>query len=374
MSPETAKGESGLFIGLMSGTSMDSIDAALVSLNGGQLELLETIEQHLPTTLRQQLLDLCQPGNNEIDRLGHADRALGKAFANAVNALLEKSGKKAFEIKAIGSHGQTIRHRPNGKYGFSLQIADPNTIAFETDIMTVADFRRKDIAAHGQGAPLAPAFHNAAFRSNQHNRVIINIGGMANITYLSSNGDTLGFDTGPGNILMDGWIQENMQLRYDQDGQWAASGSVAQTLLEQLLRHPFLSQVRPKSTGREDFNLGWLKEILSNFELPAADIQATLLELTAQSINNEINNLPTTVDEIYVCGGGAYNGPLMQRLNTLSSPVAVSNTAQLGIPAKWVEACAFAWLAQQTLTRRPSNLSRVTGADKEVILGAIYPV
>lgn len=361
-----------LFIGLMSGTSLDSIDAVLINLKDNKFQLIDSLDHSIPEILRQQLIALCQPGNNEIDRLGIADRELAKEFAKATNALLVQAKKTKHDITAIGSHGQTIRHRPDIENSFTLQIGDPNTIAFETGITTVADFRRKDIAAGGQGAPLAPAFHQAAFGSMQHNRVIINIGGMANITYLGKDGSSLGFDTGPGNILMDGWIQKNLQKNYDHDGQWAASGAVDQQLLAQLLNHPYLKKSQPKSTGREDFNQQWLEQTIKEQSLAIENIQATLLEFTAQTINTEVNKLPDTVNEIYICGGGAHNTQLMQRLETLAHPRIIANTAQLGIPAEWVEAAAFAWLAKQTLAKKPGNLCSVTGANKAEILGAIH--
>jgi anhydro-N-acetylmuramic acid kinase len=361
-----------LFIGLMSGTSLDSIDAALVNLKDNHFQLIDSLNHNIPAVLRQQLIALCEPGDNEIDRLGTADRELAKEFAKATNLLLLKAKKNKSDITAIGSHGQTIRHRPNIKNSFTLQIGDPNTLAFETGITTIADFRRKDIAAGGQGAPLAPAFHQAAFGSAQQNRAIINIGGMANITYLEKNGSNLGFDTGPGNILMDGWIQKHLQKNYDHDGQWAASGSVDQPLLTQLLNHPYLKKAKPKSTGREDFNQQWLGETIKDKTLSTENIQATLLEFTAQTIYSEIHNLPSYASEIYICGGGAYNKRLMQRLEILTRPRTIANTAMLGIPAEWVEAAAFAWLAKQTLERKTGNLCSVTGATTEQVLGAIY--
>ncbi len=364
-----------LYIGLMSGTSLDSIDSALVEFKNDRFHLIESLECHLPAPLREQLISLCQPGDNEIDRMGSADRELGRAFASTVKTLLKNSGKTAAEITAIGSHGQTIRHRPSGENGFTLQISDPNTIAFETGITTIADFRRRDIAANGQGAPLTPAFHKAAFSSKQHNRAIINIGGIANVTYLGSNGDTSGLDTGPGNTLMDSWIQKNRQQKYDDEGQWAASGTSNEALLAQLLSHPYLSKAQPKSTGREDFNVQWLQQILNqqNHKLAANDVQATLLEFSARTISNELNKLPQSINEIYICGGGAYNTQLMLRLETLLHPCIVANTSQLGIPAQWVEAVAFAWLAKQTIEKKPGNLHQVTGASRDVILGAVYP-
>lgn len=362
-----------LYIGLMSGTSLDSIDAALIDLSQQQYRLIDWLEYPIPAPLRAQLIDLCQPGNNEIDRMGRADNALGHQFAQAVQALLTQSGKDPADITAIGCHGQTIRHRPGYDQAFTLQIGDANIISFETGIDTVADFRRKDMAAQGQGAPLAPAFHRAAFTSEQTNRAIINIGGMANISYLPCEGETLGFDTGPGNILMDSWIQKVHKQNYDHDGNWAASGTINDDLLAQLLEHPYLAKSLPKSTGREDFCLAWLEETLADSAIIGEDVQATLLEFTARTISAGINQLPAPVDEVFICGGGAYNQQLMTRLEKLMHPIPIANTGQLGIAAEWVEAAAFAWLAKQTLTRQPGNLTTVTGASQAVILGAIYP-
>ncbi|MFT7130988.1 MAG: anhydro-N-acetylmuramic acid kinase [Gammaproteobacteria bacterium] len=375
---------SNLYIGLMSGTSLDSIDAALVSIEDEQCTLINSIEHPIPTVLRQQLISLCQPGNNEIDSMGEADSHLGQIFSEAVLALLKKSGNTPHDIVAIGSHGQTIRHRPSGTHAFTLQIGDPNTIAHLTQITTVADFRRRDVAAGGQGAPLAPAFHRAFFGSKQHNRAIINIGGIANITYLGSDGDYLAYDTGPGNTLLDAWISEIQELNYDHDGEWANTGTINSPLLNHLLSHPYFSQGLPKSTGREDFNLNWLKLSLENISLPPEDTQATLLELTAQSIISAVNTLSNPVTEIYICGGGAYNKALMSRLRALVATsdenkpdiqaTKIGNTQELGIAAEWVEAAAFAWLAKQTIEGKTGNLRRATGASSEVILGAIYPV
>ncbi|MFA7554425.1 MAG: anhydro-N-acetylmuramic acid kinase [Spongiibacteraceae bacterium] len=363
---------SGLYLGLMSGTSLDSIDAALVQLDDNHCQLIAATEHPIPTKLRQQLIELCQPGDNEIERMGLADRILGKEFAAAANSLLRTSNTPKERIIAIGSHGQTIRHRPSSDNAFTLQIGDPNTIAFETGITTVADFRRMDIAAGGQGAPLAPAFHQAAFAHPEQVRAIINIGGMANISLLNTDKPSLGFDTGPGNILMDSWIQQVQQQKYDQGGLWAASGRVYEPLLTQLLTHPFLQKTQPKSTGREEFNLQWLQLILNQHAVDAIDVQATLLEFTAQTICDAITKLSTPVDEVFICGGGAYNNTLMTRLSQLLQPLTVATTKDLGIAAEWIEAAAFAWLAQQTLAQKPGNLTAVTGADQAVILGAIY--
>jgi anhydro-N-acetylmuramic acid kinase len=327
--------------------------------------------------LRRELLSLCQPGANEIERLGHADRLLGIEFAHATHVLLKQAGVRADQITAIGSHGQTIRHRPQATAGapaFTLQIGDANTIAQLTRITTVADFRRRDIAAGGQGAPLVPAFHRAVFAKNAHNRVIVNIGGMANITALPVDDTTLGFDTGPGNVLLDAWINRHQQQNYDRDGQWASSGSVDTTLLANLLRDPFFAAPPPKSTGRELFNLTWLDAHLAGCAaIAAADVQATLAELTARSIADAIVALPFIANEVFVCGGGAYNGDLMLRLERLLHPRLLGHTGQLGIAPEWVEAAAFAWLARETLAGRPGNEPAVTGASERCVLGAIYP-
>lgn len=362
-----------LYIGLMSGTSMDGIDAALVSFENQQCQLIHCVEYSLPEKLRQDLLSLCQPGTNEIDRMGSADRQLAKHFAQACQLLITESAIRTDQIQAIGSHGQTIRHRPDSNPAFTLQIGDPNTIAQLTGITTVADFRRRDIAAGGQGAPLAPVFHQALFSSAQHNRAIINIGGMANITFLGSNGDISGFDTGPGNVLVDSWIQQCHGKSFDRDGEWAASGTVISPLMDKFLNHPYFAKTAPKSTGREEFNLHWINDCIGNSKLKAEDVQASLLELTAQTIMREIDKLPAPVNAIYICGGGAYNTQLMRRLEILAHPRSLGNTSLLGIPAQWVEASAFAWLAKQTLGNMLTKASPITGASENVILGGIYP-
>lgn len=362
------------FIGLMSGTSLDSIDAAIIDLSGDSAQLIATHEQAIGNLLQQQLVALCEPGDNEIDRMGRADIALAKVFAAAACTVIDKSGLKRNDIRAIGSHGQTIRHRPDPEQAFTLQIADPNTIAQQTGITTVADFRRRDMAAGGQGAPLAPAFHHAMFSSRECTRVIINIGGIANITLLTPDTNKpLGYDTGPGNGLMDRWINCQQNRAYDKDGQWAATGTIDEPLLATLLKHPYLNQAAPKSTGREDFNLDWLQQQLAQHTLAAQDVQATLLEFTALTISNELAKLPGSPTEAYVCGGGAHNKHLMARLSELlSTTCSVASTAALGIAPEWVEAAAFGWLAKQTMAALPGNLPSVTGADQQVILGAIY--
>ena len=364
-----------LYIGLMSGTSADAIDAALVDLQSTP----QLIAQHsfeLPASIRQQIHRLSLPSDNEIDRMGLLDVELGKLFAKTSLELLAKSGLKGEQITAIGSHGQTIRHRPPGspEGTFTLQIGDPNQIVELTGITTVADFRRRDMAASGQGAPLVPAFHRAIFHSQNKHRVIVNIGGMANITWLPAQGQTLGFDTGPGNVLMDTWMAEHLGESYDKDGAWATSGQVSGALLRELLAAPYFELQAPKSTGRECFNRAWLDENLRKLPstLAPPDVQATLLELTAITITNSINDLSQSSKEVFVCGGGAYNLALMQRLVELLPDNAVASTAVLGVDPQWIEAMAFAWLAQQTINHRPGNLREVTGAQREVILGGVY--
>jgi anhydro-N-acetylmuramic acid kinase len=375
-----------LYIGLMSGTSADGIDAALVDYSQQTPTLVATLEYPLGSQLKSLILQLCTPGDNEIERMGQLDRLLGQRFAEATLQLLENSPFCAEDIIAIGSHGQTIRHRPPGQtiadesQPFTLQIGDPNTIAELTGITTVADFRRRDIAANGQGAPLAPAFHQALFTGSSKERFIVNIGGISNITQLTPDKPALGFDTGPGNVLMDGWIYQQRGEHYDRDGHWAASGQVNQVLLDKLLSHPFLQLPAPKSTGREVFHLPWLEHLLSQFNEPvaAADVQATLLEFTARTISDAIaqtsRDKPSSdhQGEIYVCGGGAHNAQLMHRLAQLNQGLPVNSTETIGIAPEWVEAMAFAWLAQRTLQRQAGNLKAVTGADGARILGGVY--
>jgi anhydro-N-acetylmuramic acid kinase len=293
--------------------------------------------------------------------------------------LLKKAGATPNDVIAIGSHGQTIRHRPPGstyglKHPFSLQIADPNTIAQLTGITTVADFRRRDVAAGGQGAPLVPSFHRAIFHSASQDRVVINIGGMANITWLPKSGEVSGFDTGPGNVLLDGWVHKQRGTSFDANGAWASSGKTHQVLLTQLLSHKFFELTPPKSTGREDFHLDWLENCLRKLPSTIApeDVQATLLQLTSQSIADQICKLGPTSRELIVCGGGAYNQALLAALQSTLPNDKVYISKDFNIAPEWVEAMAFAWLAKQTLEHKPGNLRAVTGACQEVILGGVY--
>jgi anhydro-N-acetylmuramic acid kinase len=361
------------FIGLMSGTSMDGVDAVLVDFSQDKPQLIAGHTQAIPPHLLKSLQRLCNPGADEINRLGRLDRSVGHLFANAVNALIEKSGVTKEQIIAVGSHGQTVRHMPNLEVGFTLQIGDPNTIAIETGIDVIADFRRKDIALGGQGAPLVPAFHQEVFAAKGEVRVIVNIGGIANVTYLPGNSDdVLGFDTGPGNTLIDAYILQNLEQAFDENGQWAESGTSHPELLTQMLSHPYFSLHYPKSTGRELFNQAWLEQQLENFShLDAEDIQSTLLDLTCQSIANDINKL-SYKGNIFVCGGGALNGALMKRLAVLVPGYQVQTTSALGVDAKWVEGIAFAWLAMRHHKGLPANLPAVTGASRAAVLGGRY--
>lgn len=367
-----------LYIGLMSGTSADGIDAALVDFSDSSIKLVAHTEISLCDKLKKQIVELCQPGADEIDRMGALDRRLGYEFAAACNQLLAAAEVSAAQVTAIGSHGQTLRHRPEAdrEHSFTLQIGDPNTIAHLTGICTVSDFRRRDLAAGGQGAPLAPAFHCAAFHSAHTTRAIVNIGGMSNISFLPKDGEVIGFDTGPGNVLLDAWIYQNQQKQYDKDGNWAAKGQCNDDLLAQLLSHPYFQQRAPKSTGREVFNVDWLLEQIQTQITPidAADIQATLLELTCATIANDILALCPKDEtiEVYICGGGAYNKQLMKQLSARLEKHLVATTSALGIDPEWIEAVAFAWLAKQTIDRKPGNLPSVTGATQPVPLGGIY--
>lgn len=361
------------YIGLMSGTSMDAVDAALLDFSDSKCILVNNHSHEIPTKLIRQLQALIQNESFNIKTLGTLDVELGKLFAAAVKQLLSKTNTGTDEIAAIGSHGQTAFHAPDSTPPFTLQIGDPNTISHITGITTVADFRRRDIAAGGQGAPLAPAFHNNVFRSCEKNRIILNIGGIANITALSADNSqpVLGFDTGPGNCLLDSWIAQHLDQRFDKDGAWGAAGTINSELLETLLQDDYFSLAAPKTTGREYFNLHWLNQ--HKLEDEPQNIQATLAQLTIESISRAIENHTPDADEVYVCGGGAFNPLLMQGLNKRLSNKKLATTAELGITPEWVEAAAFAWLAKQTMENRTSSICSVTGANESVILGGIYP-
>jgi len=367
-----------LYIGLMSGTSADGADAVLMDFSTAQGQLVGTASLSWDKSTRSAIHYLALGGSDEIDRMGALDHQLGQAFADLVLKLLDQHQLNPEEIRAIGSHGQTLRHRPAGTtaHPFSLQIGDPNLIAQSTGITTVADFRRRDMAAGGQGAPMVPAFHQAQFPSSGVARAIVNIGGIANLTWLPpGTGPVLGFDTGPGNVLMDAWIGRIKGETFDRDGAWAASGKASEELLQRLKAQPYFHQSPPKSTGPELFNLNWLDTELSQLTsvLQPEQVQATLLELTAWSIAESIGRLSKTDQpEVYLCGGGALNQQLRHRLEAQLPQCEIGDTGRLGIDPEWVEAAAFAWLARQTLNRQAGNLPSVTGAQSPVILGAVY--
>jgi anhydro-N-acetylmuramic acid kinase len=362
-----------LYIGLMSGTSLDGIDALLVDLASPQPRAVASHHQPYPAELRATLLELSHASHPELHQLAQLDVQLGELYAAAVQALLERTAIAAATVQAIGSHGQTVRHHPFGPRPYTLQLGDPNVIAERTGITTVADFRRRDIAAGGQGAPLVPAFHAALFRHPEHMRVVLNLGGMANITVLPTNDrePVTGFDTGPGNVLLDAWVQHHRGSAYDAAGAWAAGGTPLPALLRYLLTEPYFTQAPPKSTGRECFNLAWLKARMEGTEDPQ-DVQATLVELTALSVAQAVNEHAGAAREVLVCGGGAYNSTLLRRLSHHLAPRTVLSTAHYGVEPQAVEAMAFAWLAQQTLHGAPGNLPAVTGAHRPVVLGGIY--
>ncbi|HET8731610.1 MAG TPA: anhydro-N-acetylmuramic acid kinase [Moraxellaceae bacterium] len=364
-----------LYVGLMSGTSMDAIDAVLVDFSQG-VRLLGTHSVTLPHDLRQRITRLCTSGPDEIEHMGRLDVELGELFATAALGVLASSESQAEDVRAIGSHGQTIRHRPGAHPPFTLQIGNPCVIAERCGIDVVADFRRRDLAAGGQGAPLVPAFHAGIFGGATCHRIILNLGGIANITVLPEGvpTDVRGHDTGPANILMDAWCQQSRGMTYDAGGEWAAEGDVHPELLARLLAHPYFSRPAPKSTGREEFNLEWLNEELSHLVRPPTDVdvQATLLELTARSVALGVQATLLNGGEVLVCGGGAFNTRLWHRLSELLPTWALRSTAEFGLAPTWVEAVAFAWLARQTILGHPGNLPSVTGAAGTRILGAIY--
>jgi len=364
----------------MSGTSADGIDAALVRCSfgsGDAIELLATRERPLTDELKAEIASLSHSGPGEIERLGVIDRELGRAFAGAVNALLAETGHSPTDIRAIGSHGQTLRHRPpsaGNEIPFTLQVGDPSTIAELTGISVVADFRRRDIAAGGEGAPLAPAFHAAAFASDGANRAVVNIGGIANVTLLRGRELVGGYDTGPGNTLLDYWVLRHEGLHFDKDGAWSAEGSVHPPLLDALLADAYFTQVGPRSTGKEAFNPQWLDQHLAEAQgVAPQDVQATLAELTARSIASAILAADISIDEVFVCGGGARNTDLMRRLYQHLDGKRLEDTSAVGMAPEWVEAAAFAWLAHQTLEQLAGNAPVVTGAHGLRVLGGVYP-
>lgn len=365
-----------LYVGLISGTSADAIDVALVKFDPFP-RLVAASAAAYPAALRSRVLALARvTAEIDLDELGMLDVELGGAFADAAIGLLEREGIAPASVRALGSHGQTIRHKPSLEAPYTLQLGDPNVIAERTGIMTVADFRRRDIAAGGQAAPLVPGLHAALLSDPAHHRVVLNLGGIANITVLPRDPSepVTGFDTGPANCLMDAWSQLNRGIGCDVGGAWAAQGRVDEALLAQMLDEPYFAQTGPKSSGREVFNMDWLRRQLQGHARPMApaDVQATLLALSAQSIAAAIRRDAPLASEILVCGGGVHNAELMRVLGGELAPLPVVSTATHGIDPDYVEAMAFAWLARQRLLGLPGNRAEVTGARGPRVLGAIY--
>lgn len=364
------------FIGLLSGTSIDGVDCALVDFAQTPPQLVATHTAQFPPSLRDAILTLCTDEKVSLIELGETDIALARVFASAVNQMLANCCVPSTEVLAIGSHGQTIKHHPFGENRFTTQIGDPNTIALLTGICTIADFRRKDMAAGGQGAPLAPLFHQSFFADLAGRRAILNLGGIANVSLLCHDEMPLvGFDTGPSNVLMDSWIGAKRGLPFDKDGEWARSGTVSEDLLAALLVEPYLQQASPKSTGRELFNAAWLEEKLSQLApSTAADVQATLLEFTARSIAASVDWQGEQIVAVYACGGGAKNVYLMERLQQLIAPVPVLSSAAAKLDPQWVESMTFAWFARKAWYGDPVDTRSVTGAQQVCIHGAIHEV
>lgn len=364
-----------LYVGLMSGTSMDGIDAALVEFGEQTCNVLATAAVSYPPKLRDELMRASRtPATCTIDMIGQLDNWVGECFRDAALKLLSTAGVEPSSITAIGSHGQTLRHQPRAARPFTMQIGDANIIVAGTGITTVADFRRRDIAVGGEGAPLAPAFHQWLFSSPGGNRAILNIGGIANVTLLSSP-TVVGFDTGPGNTLLDSWIRGNLDRPFDQDGEWARSGTVSEPLLACMLADPYFALPAPKSTGFEYFNGSWVRSRISETgieRLAAADIQATLSELTARTVATSILQHAPDMDEVLVCGGGVHNTDLMARLRSYLAGTQVTSTDAYGLHPDWVEAAAFAWLAKRCLEGKPGNLPEATGARSAEILGSVF--
>ncbi len=368
--PNLTDHNSELYVGIMSGTSLDGVDAALVDFSGGSPRLLASHYQPYDTTLKGALLDLHHSSTDELHRAQILANDLARAYASTTTALLKNAGVAPARVRAVGCHGQTVRHRP--ELGYTVQLGNSALLAELCGATVVSDFRSRDIAAGGQGAPLVPAFHDQVLRHPTAHRVIVNIGGISNLTNLAPGGTTTGFDCGPGNLLMDAWIMRHRGEAYDRDGAWAASGQVLPELLQALFSEPFFSAAPPKSSGRDLFNMGWLEQHLTGKEAPA-DVQATLLSLTAHALAESIRHFCPGALEVYLCGGGAHNVALMAGLRHAMPGRRIELTDTLGIDADWMEAIAFAWLARQTMTGTPANLPAVTGARHPCVLGAIYP-
>ncbi|HEY2463284.1 MAG TPA: anhydro-N-acetylmuramic acid kinase [Steroidobacteraceae bacterium] len=361
----------GLYLGLISGTSMDAIDAALVDFDVAPLRVVAASATPFDPQLKRRVSALIDHADRvSLDEIGQIDVELGRAFAQAALALMQSAGVSAGGVTAIGSYGQTLRHRPDLPAPFTWQIGDPNTLAEMTGVSVVADFRRRDVAAGGQGAPLLPVFHDQVFRSDAEERVIANLGGIANVTILTRD-STVGFDTGPANRLLDAWAARHLGKEFDADGAWAATGRVDDTLLRELLDEPYLRLAPPKSTGRELFNLPWLENKLGLFSRPPCDVQATLQQFTACTLAAALRQYAPGA-ALYVCGGGAHNIGLLNAIAALIAPNRVASTTVLGLDPDYVEAVAFAWFAKRTLEGLTSSAGSVTGAEGARILGGVY--
>jgi anhydro-N-acetylmuramic acid kinase len=361
-----------LFIGIMSGTSLDGADAVLADFAQGQPRSIGFATVPLPAELRQRLLALSSPGSDGLDAAGVCAAELAEIYADAVLRLTRSAGVTKAEIAAIGCHGQTVRHRPDR--GYTIQLNDAARLAERTGIDVVADFRSRDLAAGGQGAPLVPAFHQSQFGRPGQSLAVLNLGGISNLTLLAADGSVLGFDCGPGNALLDHWIGRQLSQPYDAGGRWSASGQVIAPLLGALQREPYFDLPPPKSTGRDLFHAAWLEGHLAPFaDLAPADVQATLAELTAWVCARDLNRWAPGATELRVCGGGAFNTDLMARIAARAVGVRVQSTGEHGLPPDQVEACAFAWLARQFVRREPASLPSVTGARGARVLGCLYP-
>ena len=375
---------SGLYIGLMSGTSLDGVDGVIADFDSQPPRILGHASASMPDTLRDELLALNTSGSDELHRAALAANALMRVYAQVVTSLLDQCGVSAQSVRAIGAHGQTVRHRPQtfDGTGYTLQLCQPALLAELTGIDVVADFRSRDVAAGGQGAPLAPFFHRAWFGKAGETLGLLNVGGISNLTVLRADGTQLGFDCGPGNALMDGWCQRHRGTAYDDLGAWAASGTVSQALLSRFLAEPYFASPPPKSTGRDLFHLAWLESCLLDYAasqpagsktISAADVQATLAELTARTCADDVQRHAPGLPRLIVCGGGAFNTHLMRRMAAMLPGTQVMSSDQAGLPPLQVEAAAFAWLARQAILREKLLLQSTTGARGARVLGGIYP-
>jgi anhydro-N-acetylmuramic acid kinase len=359
-----------ILAGLMSGTSLDGVDGVLAEFPPESGRVLAHVHLPYPDDLRRELAALDHPGANELARAASAALAVAERYADCATALLSQTGIAPAQVQALGCHGQTVRHQP--RQGYTLQLLNGARVVERTGIRVVCDFRSRDVAAGGEGAPLVPAYHRAAFSAAGQTRVVVNVGGIANLTVLHADGRTQGFDTGPGNGLLDAWCQRHRGSAFDADGAWAASGEPLPALLGKLLSDPYFGKPAPKSTGREDFHIGWLDRALNGDERPQ-DVQATLLQLTARSIASAVTDVAPDASRLFLCGGGARNGALRSALAKALPVCEIGVTDALGVPAEQVEATAFAWLAYRCMNGRPGNVPFVTGARGERVLGAIYP-